>query len=486
MLAAGGRRLPGPHAQPEAQPGASAAAETLAGVKFRLLVADDPALAKAAGRLRGEWHAQTGADLAIVNTTEKALAAAKSLDADAVIVSSAGVGTLAARGLIAPLPEKALHADHADHAGGDPWSEIFELLQVHEAAWGDQIVAVPMGSPVLVCYYRADLLEKLRRPPPQTWQDYQELAQLLAARKPAGGGPWHGAVEPLAPGWAGLVLLARAAPYAKHRDNYSALFDIETMEPLVAGEPFVQALEELVASAKFGPPEQLDFDPAAVRDEFWRGHCGLALSWPTAAGKTSSAAAGDARADRAAQGIRVGFAELHGSPRAYNLGNRSWEPLGEGVDGHVPLLGIAGRMGVVAAGAKHPEAALQLLVWLSGRQWSPQVCAASPATTLFRRGHLKSPQQWTEAPVSPAAAAQYAALTEKTLTRSDYLFALRVPARGEYLAALDKAVRAAVRGEATPAAALKNAAARWTEITRRLGLPQQRAAYRQSLGLRAD
>ena len=64
---------------------------------------------------------------------------------------------------------------------------------------------------------------------------------------------WCGTIEPLAPGWAGLVLLARAAPYAKHRDNYSALFDIETMEPLVAGPPFVQALEELVAAAKLGP-----------------------------------------------------------------------------------------------------------------------------------------------------------------------------------------------------------------------------------------
>ena len=94
---------------------------------------------------------------------------------------------------------------------------------------------------------------------------------------------WCGTIEPLAPGWAGLVLLARAAPYAKHRDNYSTLFNIDTMEPLVAGPPFVQALEELVAAAKFGPPDPFRYDPAAARAAFWKGQCGMTLTWPTAA-----------------------------------------------------------------------------------------------------------------------------------------------------------------------------------------------------------
>ena len=478
----------------DSQPAKPPAAEPLSGVTFRLLVADDPALAKAAGRLRGQWHAQTGSDFTVVDTTEQDLAAAKSLDADGVIVSTAMIGALAARGLIAAVPEQPPHAEPADNAnagdkgdgetgdGGSQWGGIFELLQLHKATWGKQLMAVPMGSPVLVCYYRADLLEKLHRQPPQTWEEYRALAELLEAQKPAAGGPWHGAVEPLGPGWAGLTLLARAAPYAKHRDNYSALFDIETMEPLVAGPPFVRALEELAASAKQGPNENLQYDPTAVRDEFWRGHCGLALTWPTAAGKTRPGGS-SAAADQEPRDICVGLAELPGAPEAYNVGTKAWEPLAEGVNPHVPLLGIAGRMGAVAAGGKHPEAVWQLLGWLAGPKWSPQVCAASPATTLFRRSHLKSPQQWTERAMSPAAAAQYAVLTEKTLGRTDYLFALRLPGRAEYLAALDDAVRSAVRGEVKPAAALEKAAARWREITRRLGLDLQRAAYRQGLGI---
>ena len=279
--------------------------------------------------------AQTGSEFKVVRA-EKNWPAANSPDADAVICPSAMLGTLAAGGLISPLPEKLLHG-----AAGQ-WEDIFELLRLREAAWGGEVFAVPLGSPTFVCYYRADLLEKLARKPPQTWDEYAELAQLLAAQKLAGNdGPWCGAIEPLAADWAGLTLLARAAPYAKHRDNYSALFDIGTMDPLVGGPPFVRALEELVATAKLGPPRQLQLDPAGVRAAFWAGQCGMALTWPTAAGKSPSAA----------KDIRVGFAELPGSPQAYNIQGKTWEPLGEGADPHVPLLGVAGRVGAISAHA---------------------------------------------------------------------------------------------------------------------------------------
>ncbi len=191
----------------------------------------------------------------------------------------------------------------AEDSARSQWAGVFSLLKLREAAWGNQLMAVPFGSPVFCCYYRADLLEKLGRRPPKTWDEYQELAKLLAKNSPRptaadgqanknsplplgegqGVRAWCGTIEPLAPGWAGLVLLARAAAYAKHRDNFSTLFDIETMEPLVAGPPFVQALEELVAAAKLGPADPLRYDPAAARAAFWNGQCGMALTWPTAA-----------------------------------------------------------------------------------------------------------------------------------------------------------------------------------------------------------
>jgi len=443
---------------------------SLSGLTLRLLVVGDADLAGAAGQLQGEWTAQTGSELQVRSMSEQELATAERLETDAVICPSYQLGLLAERKLISPMPEEL----RQDDAGG--WSETFELVRLSEVTWGSDTYAVPFGSPVLCCYYRADLLEEIGRKAPETWSEYQKLARLLADREnlgrhaPAEDAPWYGTIEPLGPGWAGRVLLARSAAYAKHRDHYSTLFEIETMEPLVDGPPLVRALEELAAAAKLGPAEQLQYDPAAVRTAFWEGRCGLALSWPTATAK---------RPKDLDENITCGLAELPGSRDVYNASRKTWETRLQTDDPHVPLLAIAGRIGVVAADSAHQEAAFALVFWLS----ADQLGQSSPATTLFRHRQAKSPRAWVEPQLSAAAAGRYAATLERTFRRQQWLFALRIPGRTDYLAALDDAVGRAVRGEQSPAEAMRQAAQQWRKITQRLGPESQRRAYLRSLEL---
>ena len=488
--------------EPSADSNGTSGESPIAGVTLRLHVVGDPEMARAVGLLRGEWHAQTGSEVQVESITEAQLADAEQLSADAVICPSHQLGVLAERGLVAPLPKEMLQDGLAD------WSETFELPKLREAAWGPDVMGLTFGSPVFTCYYRADLLEKLGRRPPQTWAEYEKLAAILAdcndLLDPAGSDtseveiseaeasasdtsasdtsasdtsagntePWYGTIEPLAPGWAGLVLLARAAPYAKHRDNYSTLFDMSTMEPLIAGPPFVRALEELVATARRSRTDMLRHDPASAREAFWQGRCGMVLTWPTAATKIAHGKA-----------IRIGIAQLPGSTEVYNVGSQSWEKRAEGEDLHVPLLTVAGRIGVVSKASAHPEHGFQLLAWLSGKQFSPQVCTGSSATTLFQRSHMESPQKWVEAPMPASAAVEYAEVTEATMLRQQWLFAPRIPGRDEYLAALDDAVGQAFDGNAPPGKLLRQTAEAWQRITERFGVEQQKAAYRHSLGL---
>ncbi|OHB66518.1 MAG: hypothetical protein A2V70_14135 [Planctomycetes bacterium RBG_13_63_9] len=260
------------------------------------------------------------------------------------------------------------------------------------------------------------------------------------------------------------------------------------MEPLVAGPPFVRALQELVAAAKLGSHDGLQCDPASARAAFWKGQCGMALTWPTRAadglpGGAAGGSSGDLGAGDRPNAIQVGFAELPGSRDVYNVGSQSWENRPEDDDPHVPLLGVAGRAGVVGSSSKHPGPAFQLLLWLSGKQFGQRICATSPATTLFRLSQAKSPQAWVEQPIPAAAAGQYAATTQRTLMRQQWLSALRIPGRAEYLSALDEAVGRAARGERSAAEALRDAAARWRDITQQRGLQSQKSAYLQSLGL---
>jgi multiple sugar transport system substrate-binding protein len=444
---------------------------SLAGVKLTLAVAGDPELASAIIRLQGEWNSQTGAELQVLQIAEKELGESETLSADAVICAPRFIVPFAEKNLIVPVP--------ASMQKTAEWADIFDLPRQQEVCWGKEIMAVPFGSPVFVVYYRNDLFEKLNRKPPQTWTEYFELANALAEmKKSTPDAPWFGTMEPLGKGWAGLVLLARAASYAKHRDNYSTLFNIKTMAPLLAGPPLVRALEELVAAAKLGSADALKSDPVAVREAFWQGKCGMTISWPSAADRQLA----EKITNVDGTSISAGFIAMPGSNKVFNINNQKWEARSEDENPGVPFAGIAGRVGMVSKRSTQQEAAFKLLLWLSGGQNGPQICPYSPATTIFRRSQLKQPMPWVEKAVAPAAAAKYAELTEKTMHREQCLD-LRIPGREDYLATLDDAVQSAVRGDVSPADALSKTAERWREITEKLGVEKQRAAYLHSLGL---
>lgn len=436
-----------------------------------LLVVDDPAMTAAIESLRAEWQARTGGELAIEQADSSKLGSSDELAAaDAVIYPSRLLGELVENQRIAPLP--AEYTANRELA----WTDNFELLQLAETTWARKPHAVPFGSPVLTLYARGDLLEAVSKELPRDWHAYHELADLLGRREnlhekaPLADATWQGSLQPLAKGWAGRVLLARAAPYVKHRDHFSSLFDIETMEPLIAGEGFVRALDELVADYKLGPPEQIEMDPAAVRKAFLAGQAALAITWPAHAGEPAPPSH-----------VPTTFAELPGAGVVYNFADQSWEKRQDRESPHVPLLGLAGRLGSITADSAHPQQALQLLAWLSGREWGERVSTASRGTTLYRRSQLRTPQPWVDAGTDSAAAAAYANSVQSALNREQYLTVPRIPGEAEYMAALDDATRQVLLQEKTATTALAEAAVKWREITDRLGRDQQKAAYRASL-----
>jgi multiple sugar transport system substrate-binding protein len=457
----------------------------------RLAVVGDPALAKQIARVKGEWKARSGADIEIREMSVEELSAAKPLATDAVIYPADELGSLAERGSIRPLSAAWLER------GGFRKSEVFEPGGLAEAQWGEQTYAIPFGSPVFVVFYRRDLFDRFHLAPPRTWADYQRLIESFGDHKKDLPELSAAAFEPLASGWAGRVLLARAAAYAKHRDYYATLFDNETMAPQIASLPFVRALEELVAAAKSNAAACLAATPAEARRAFLSGQCTMAMSWPTAADSSSGLSA-ESRGPNP-ESVLPGFAELPGSTEVYSPKTKSWQLLqaDDSSDprsaisetrvpspvSRVPLLAISGRLGSVAKESASGEFAFQLLAWLSGDEWSGQICPASPATTLFRRVHLGQPGRWVEPQIPPAAAKEYAEVVVHSFSQSQWLESPRIPGHAEYMSALDDAVRSAVEGKQSAAEALNSAADRWRAITTRIGLDSQRAAYTRSLGL---
>jgi multiple sugar transport system substrate-binding protein len=249
------------------------------------------------------------------------------------------------------------------------------------------------------------------------------------------------------------------------------------MEPLIASPPFVKALEELVAAAKFGAPDSTKLTPADVWKSLGSGRCAMGLTWPSAA--EASADGGTANSPR--PGL-LAAAELPASAQAYHVGDRQWQAREPTETGRVTLLSVAGRLGSVVKGSARSSAAASLLVRLSSAEWSKDVSPRSPATTLYRSSQIPQAKTWTGESLSAEAATAYGELVQQVLDQTLSLDSVRLPGRARYLAALDQAVHAAIRGDRSSAESLAEAANQWRKITQDLGVENQRRAYWRSLG----
>lgn len=434
-----------------------------------VLIVDDAELGQAVAR---EWRSRTEEDLKIEPVTAAQLAAAHRLPGDAIIFPSGLLGYLAERELILPIEPAALEEPAFDHR------DIFELLRRQEMRWGNRTFAAPLGSPQLLLAYRADIFAKLGLSPPADWKSYQELVVRLADRSLAGESasadqPWQSTIEPLADGWAGQMLLARAAPYALHRDQVSPLFQYDSLTPLIDQAPYVRALEELKAAAAAGSFADRRMTPAEAMTALRAGSCAMAICWPAANNR-------DSKIDGLVGSREIRFAPLPGSRQAYRFATKTWEPRAADESPHVPLLSVAGRLAAVTSSTAVPSRAQSLVLWLAGREVSSLVAPHAASTTLFRHSQVASAARWTGN--LPADAAQhYGNVVAQTLTLPRAFPALRLPGREQYLAALDTAVHDAIRGGDSQAA-LAKARERWQEITKQLGAASQKKANARSLG----
>jgi len=448
---------PGPSQQPSKSP-----AEPLT-----VLVVDDEPLGQAIAR---EWKARTEEEINIREITPVEIAASHRLPGDAIVFPCSLIGYLAERGLISPL-EPALLEDAEFH-----YRDIFDQIRLGEMRWGTRTFATPLGSPQLLLVYRADIFERLGLKPPADWAEYQRILERLADRSalgdlaPAAGETWRPTFEPLFGPSAGHLLLARALPYAMHREQISPLFRLDNMQPLIDQPPYVRALEELTAAAKSAGYADYHTTAGDVFQEIRRGHCGMAVTFPL----NEMTAAGPEPFD-----AQLRFALLPGSNEAYRFATKSWEPRASDEEHRVALRSISGYMAAVSSASDKASRAQGFALWLSGRDVSQQVSPRSTSTTLFRQSQVATSSRWTGA-LPPETSRQYAETLGQSLSLSRG-FGLTVP--GNYILWISHAVRQALEGK--PAAeALSQTAKDCAIATEKVGvgIESQVRANARSLG----
>lgn len=447
----------------------------LQGVTVRVVVVDEPDLQRSLKTLQGEWETETGGSLDVIPLTKKDLQSNLPIEADCVIYDRELLGLLAEQGALAKLDQQVL--SHEDLH----WTDFLELLKNPGGAWGGTQVAIPLGTETWVLLYRKDLFEKHRKAPPRTWPELYELAEffdsgeLRANLKIPEGGKWY----PLAEVSAGERLVdefwIRSAAYATHPSNYSTMFSVQSMRPLIDSPPFIRALEEMVAATPFRAPREESNTLGQVLRTFFRGESAMAIA-PVRDAETIGL-------NHPSGDFTIGFAEIPGGEETYNQERRKWEVLSKSITRSVPVISPVGLLVSLCEKSEQPAAGRAFLAWVTGDEWGPRITSSSRASWMFRRSQQSQLDRWAPSSVTAAERQSLAEVTLSALDRRAAFTIPLIPGWEKYSQALNAELAKAIQGEVSPQAALQEAAAKWRQLNQEFGFDVQRRYFRRGMQL---
>lgn len=465
------------------------------GERITIAAVGDARLAKVVIPLLGEWQESRGAEATVNAKTVEPPAAQ---GADVLLFPADRMGDLVDARALAVLPESVVRPpaprdDERDliTAPPDPlaFRDVVESYRDEVTRYGDDRMALPLGGSALVLVYRRDAFEReanrqaakeagLTLEPPTTWEGLDALARFFRGRDWSGEGR-EGAGIALAlsespEGTGTAIFLARSAALGLRPDQYSFLFDAETMTPRITLPPFVEAEQALSKLASLGPDGAAGFSARQAREAFSAGKAALLID----------------RAERWASWsspetpIAVGVATLPGSERLYDPDQKTWTtstppnrpsylPRGGGW-----LAGVS-----AATSGRRRDAAIDFLKYLTGPETSARLLADPTLPMLPVRASQIS--QGPPGRLSPGLDARsWSNAVSETLTAARVVPGLRIPQAEDYLNDLGQQRAQATGTTDDPGSvenALTNAARAWTERTDKLGLDRQRWHYRRSL-----
>ncbi len=428
-----------------------------------------------------EWSARTGAQAELIETNMQdglgPLLKAGDLP-QLIIFPWTRRGELLAEKQLQALPADALIESQLD------WSDLFQGLREKQGQSERGPTLVPLSAPVLVCYYRADLLEKAGLKPPDTWADYQLLLDQLGTWAPG-----LKAAEPWSPESRATMFLARALPYVKHSGHYSTFFDIETGAPFINTPGFVKALEETQAALKKLPPEVFQYDPVTCLNLVISGEAALAIgvetgpaSTPLNWGATVPLAGTKTKKTPRADSVAIGFCSLPGSREVYNPTLSTWVVEENSPINYATLTGFAGLCAGVPQGTT-PEQSMAALNLLSSLLLDSGSTFPTNSRSLCRESQTPDAATWVGQELSASESGKYVAVAAKCLRDRQQVGELPVVGHVEFRAALTDGLTAAIEQGRSPSETLTGIAGEWQKILKKIGPEKVLSSYRSALGL---
>ncbi len=358
--------------------------------------------------------------------------------------------------------------------------EVFKGLRERALSREREFIAVPVSVPVLVCYFRNDLLRAARRKAPETWNDYLELIETLDTWAPG-----LSAVEPLAPEFRATTFFAKSLAYCKHPENYSVWFDIDTGKPTLNSPGFVEALETARRTWSKLPPEVANYSPADCRRMLLTGKAAMALAFePLSSELIARSQSEESSKVQRIEGIEIGVCRLPGSRRVFNRNSKKWDTIATGTTHAPALCGFAGlAMGVKLPSKREQEsAALDLLINLSTATLFDEAFVSLPKGPC-RESQLTLAPNWFGPELSSEEASQYADAVAQSLRDMQLVYELPVIGADEFRQAAAIALEPFIRGASDSEQTSQAMQQAYESIVERLGPDAVRDSYRRGLGL---
>jgi len=368
-------------------------------------------------------------------------------------------------------------------------SDIAPFFREFSQRFGGKTYLLTLDGDFQMVYYRTDVLQKLGKKPPQTWDEYLDIA------KAANGKDWNGDGKPDAGSciskkrnaqafWA--ITSISAAWLQSQGTSQGAFFDPRNMKPLSNNEGFAAALNFYKSSTQYGPANEINLDVGDTRKLFTSGQCALTLDW----GDIGTLAI-DPKESKVQD--KVGAVMLPGSTKVVDRDSGKLVPCDakrcphaiNGVN-HAPFAAFGGWSGGInsKANPKVKDAAYAFFSHMSQpAQSNVDVTIGRTGFNPYRISQFNDMSVWKKAGMSEAAAKNYLGAIKASLQSPNMVLDLRVPQNQRYQqVVLDTALARFLAGELDVAQTMKTIEDGWNELSGELGKDKQQAAYRSSIG----
>jgi len=338
----------------------------------------------------------------------------------------------------------------------DQLKSIAPVYRDNQMTVDGKIYGFPDDGDVFVMYYRKDVLgdPKIQAAfkekhgydlpmPPTTWQHFDDVGSFISEftdNKPYG------------------ATFFRDAPYAqfmfqeRFRNEGGKFFDADTMKATINSPEGLKVFNDWLAENKWMPAGVETWGFVENLAALLQGDSAMTISWPPYG--------------RWGAGYGTDEEALSWVPKSQVAGKLGYAmPPG----GHPQL--AAGFALSVSASSKQKEAAYLFIQWLNSEETSLQrVQLPYALRDPFRDGHFESPEykaKWPEAPEYLAAlkAGAINGLLDLSVIQTD-----------RYEEALRQGISRLWGGD-DPQTILDETAAAWDEITQKIGVDKQKAAY---------